>query len=200
MHTIDHSTAARAGGICGLLALASYFAAAFVPLPDRASYVLAFAMPVLLIVGFLGLHRKLTATRPSFATDVAAVFAACAGATLLAMLCVQQALFVSLESASDAASKPIRAALHTTHLGLDVAWDVFVSIAVALFAVAMMRHAAFGRVLGGVGLVLALLLLGFNLAYFPEPPGSAESIDWGPAVALWMIVTFAMLWRSARRD
>jgi len=37
------------------------------------------------------------------------------------------------------------------------------------------------------------LLLAFNLWYFPTPPASAESIDWGPFVAVWFVVIFVRL-------
>jgi heme/copper-type cytochrome/quinol oxidase subunit 2 len=51
---------------------------------------------------------------------------------------------------------------------------------------------------GGIGIVLGVLLLGFNLRWFPVPPAESESIDWGPFVALWMMAVFVLLVRQAR--
>jgi hypothetical protein len=79
-----------------------------------------------------------------------------------------------------------------------VAWDILICVAVVLFGVAMLRHPRFGRVFGSIGIISALLALSFNLWYFPTPPAAANSIDWGPLVALWLLVTFVMLLRSTK--
>jgi hypothetical protein len=65
--------------------------------------------------------------------------------------------------------------------------------AVILFGVAMLGRPGLGRIMGGLGITLGALLLGFNLWFFPAPPASASSIDWGPFVALWLLAVFAML-------
>lgn len=53
---------------------------------------------------------------------------------------------------------------------------------------------------GGLAVVLGLLLLGLNLRHFPVPPAESASIAWGPFVALWMMVVFALLVRQARSE
>jgi len=67
---------------------------------------------------------------------------------------------------------------------------------VILLGISMVKHPAFGKILGGAGIILGGLLLAFNLYYFPTPPATAESIDWGPAVALWMVVSYVFLLKS----
>jgi hypothetical protein len=79
-----------------------------------------------------------------------------------------------------------------------VAWDVLISTAVILFVISMLKHPAFGKILGGSGILIGGLLLAFNLYYFPTPPASVDSIDWGPAVALWMLVSFIFLSRATK--
>lgn len=196
----------RVGGVCGLLGIASYLAAAFAPLPEVLGYAAAFAFGPLLAIGLLGLHHDLAGRRPGPLPQIAAAFGVAAGFTVLIMLTVQQAIFGvmgRLPAAADEASKASRAQLEAgldaVHYGVDVAWDVAISVAVVLFAVAMVRDRRYGRILGGLGAALGLLLLGFNLWYFPQPPASAGSIDWGPAVALWLLAAFVFLLRSSRR-
>ena len=127
------------------------------------------------------------------------------GMTVLVMLTAQQAIFAlmgdAIAGAADAAAadtyRKVREGVNAVQLGIDVAWDVMIGVSVVLFALAMRRHPAYGRVVGGIGLLLGLLLLGFNLKHFPVPPADAASIDWGPFVALWMMVAFGLLARQA---
>ncbi|MGH9369092.1 MAG: hypothetical protein ACRD3M_15625 [Thermoanaerobaculia bacterium] len=48
-------------------------------------------------------------------------------------------------------------------------------------------HCGFGPVFAWSGMLVALLLLGFNIATFPTAPGDAGLVDLGPAVALWYV-------------
>ena len=196
----------RIGGVAGILSIVSYAAAAFAPLPDVAGYLAAFAFGPLVAVGSLGLRALLGLERRGPLVDIAALFGAAAGVTVLIMLTVQQSIFAlsarALEAAGDApdaaAIRQMRQGLNSIHLGIDVAWDVLIATAVALFGTAMLRHPRFGRLFGGLGILLGLLLLGFNLWHFPVPPANAESIDWGPFVALWMLATFVLQLRAQR--
>lgn len=196
----------RAGGVAGILSIVSYAAAAFAPLPDVAGYLAAFAFGPLVAVGSLGLRALLGLERRGPLVDIAALFGAAAGVTVLIMLTVQQSIFAlsarALEAAGEgpdaAAIQQMRQGLSSIHLGIDVAWDVLIATAVILFGIAMLRHRRFGRLFGGLGILLGLLLLGFNLWYFPVPPVNAESIDWGPFVALWMLATFVLQLRALR--
>jgi hypothetical protein len=194
------------GGVCGLLSIATYLAAAFAPLPDKLSYAAAFAFGPLLVIGAIGLYHCLSIEHRGPLVQIAVVFAIAAGATVLIMLTTQQAIFGVMKRQIAQATDPAAAdvlrkvgyGLNAVHLGIDVAWDVLISVAVMLFGIAMLRHPQFGRVIGGVGIIAGALLLSFNLWYFPTPPAAANSIDWGPLVALWMVVAFIMLLRSGK--
>ncbi len=190
----------RIGGVCGLLGGLCYAAAAFAPLPPVAERAAAFAFGPLISIAAIGLHHALAGGRPSPLTQIAAFLTAAGGVTVLAMLATQLSIaeVVARESArlgpSDAPMlAAVKAIANSVHLGLDVAWDVLVSAGVVLFGVAMLRHPAFGRILGSVGIVLGSLLLVFNLRHFPVPPANADSIDWGPFVALWLMLVFVRL-------
>jgi hypothetical protein len=57
----------------------------------------------------------------------------------------------------------------------------------------MERHPRFGRADAATGLLLAVALLGLNLAAFPENPGRAGLVDVGPLVGGWYLwVTLRM--------
>lgn len=196
----------RTGGVCGVLSIVSYLAAAFAPLPDFAGYLAAFAFGPLVAVGSVGLRELLTLERRGPVVDVAALFGVAAGVTVLIMLTVQQSIFALTSRALVAAGESpeaavigrVREGLNSVHLGIDVAWDVLIAAAVGLFGIAMLRHPRFGRFFGALGIALGALLLGFNLWFFPVPPANAESIDWGPFVALWILAAFVLQLRAGR--
>lgn len=191
----------RFGAIAGILAVVSYALAAFAPLPQTAALAFAFAFGPLVSVGMLGLYHTLADGRPTPLLQVGALLGIAAGVTVLVMLATQQAIFSITDAAVAATADPariddarrLRNGLNAVHFGIDVAWDVLISASVIIYGTAMLRHPAFGRLMGGLGIVLGALLLAFNLRHFPVPPANAESIDWGPFVALWMLTAFVML-------
>ncbi|MFO1493501.1 MAG: hypothetical protein U1F26_02445 [Lysobacterales bacterium] len=186
----------RIGGISGVSAVLSYFGAAFVPMPEVLTLAAAFAFGPLLAVACVGLHCATPAWSGRPLTQIAAGFGVAAGATVLAMLTVQQAIFATLADAGAAGAdaQAMARLAHAVHLGLDVAWDVLISTAVILFGLGMLGLRGVGGVVMGVaGVLLGGLLLAYNLWYFPQPPADAQSIDWGPLVALWLLTGFTML-------
>lgn len=196
----------RVGGVCGLLSIALYLAAAFLPLPDTLGFTAAFAFGPLLAFGAIGLYHCLAIERRGPLVQSAAILAIAGGITVLIMLATQQAIFGVMKVAIDRAAEPgaidvyrkVEQGLDAVHFGMDVAWDVLISAAVILFGIAMLRHPKFGKIIGGLGIIVGGLLLGFNLWYFPVPPATAKSIDWGPFVALWLVASFVMLLLAER--
>ena len=197
----------RVGWVCGFLGVVMYLLAAFAPLPDTLSYAAAFSFGPLLAVGAIGLYHCLALYRNSPLLQIAALFAIAGGVTVLLMLCTQQAIFSVTRSAAYQAAEQsnkeiydhLKQGLNSVQLGMDVAWDVLISTSVILFGIAMLGHPRFGKIIGSLGILLGGLCLVFNLYYFPAPPAAAGSIDWGPFVALWLVVVFVFLVRADRR-
>jgi hypothetical protein len=84
-------------------------------------------------------------------------------------------------------------------LGMDLSWDVYLSVGTFLFALSMLTHPRFGKIFGWLGISFALLLLYFNFISFPVPPGEAGLIDFGPAIGLWYLavairILFSLKW------
>ncbi|MCG3118854.1 MAG: hypothetical protein ALAOOOJD_01133 [bacterium] len=194
----------KVGGWCGLLGIVSYLLAAFAPLPDTLGFAAAFAFGPLLAISAMGLYHGLAAHRNSPSLQIATVFAIGGGITVLIMLTTQQAIFEIMRTTLEKADQPavkeqwqkIRDGLNAVHLGIDVAWDVLIATATILFGYHMLKHPAFGKMIGGLGMLFGTLLIVFNLNYFPVPPADANSIDWGPFVALWFVAVFVLLLRS----
>jgi hypothetical protein len=99
----------------------------------------------------------------------------------------------SAQQVSPAVAEAAFQAGNGLQLGLDVAWDVFLAIGTAMVAWNMGRHPRFGRAYAATGLLLAVALVGLNLAAFPENPGRAGLVDVGPLIGGWYLwVTLRM--------
>lgn len=187
-----HRTWTRTGGISGIAAILAYFGAAFLPLPDTAALVLAFAFGPLVSIASLGLVHALEGERPRVGLRIAGFLGAAAGVTVLAMLTVQQALFAAY--ADIPASDPARASLialgNAAHFGLDIAWDCLIAASITLFAFHLWRGAHFGKSLSITGVCCGVGLFAINMAAFPHPPDSIGWLDMGPLCALWMLVVY----------
>lgn len=183
----------KLGGIFGVAAVAVYVAAIAVPLPDRVATALIVCFGPLLSLGSYGLYRLLLLNRNSVSLQIAPAANALAGALLTAMLLVQLSVRSGGRGALDTF---LWTKLRRVDLGLDVAWDVYICIGTFLFAWNMLRHPRFGRIFGGIGLILSGGLAVLNLWTFPTPPGSAGLVDLGPLVASWYTAVFVQQLRS----
>jgi purine-cytosine permease-like protein len=92
-----------------------------------------------------------------------------------------------------AVSERINKGLNNVQLGMDITWDVLICTATILFSYSMIKKTGSWKIVGFIGLALGLLLLSFNLYYFPKPPESVGSIDWGPFVAIWYLAVSVIL-------
>ena len=194
----------KISSISGLLGIVLYFLAAFAPLPDVVSYIAAFAFGPLLAVGCVGLYQCLSAHKKSPFLQIGLFCAISSGLLILLMLTVQQSIFEMINKANTIENLPdsiynfLYYTINSVHWGIDVAFDIMLSVATIIFGICMLKHPRFGKIFGGLGVILGSLLLSFNIYFFPTPPESVNSIDWGPFTALWFTLAFILLFFSRR--
>ena len=196
---------ARAGSIAGIAGVLAYFGAAFIPLPDSLTLLLAFAFGPLLGISFLGLFHLIAQHRDGPALRFGVAFGLMACVAVTTMLVVQvgnnmvldsQLLAAESEAAKEAARQMHQSVNRVQYL-IDVVWDIFITSAGALVGWAMLRDPSFGRIWGGLGIVASVLLLYLNLDTFPRGPAYAGSVDLGPVVAVWFFAVYCRaLWLS----
>ena len=182
--------------ICGFAAMVSYSLAIFAPLPEKASLILAFAFGPFFMLGSLGLYRIGQFWKNSLSLQVGALFNIVGTAFATMMLVVQQTVFSFHDQFKNADRGTVTAEqlkwifreVNSVQLGMDLAWDVFISAGTFCLALGYWGHPVMGKVIPAIGMLVGVLLLGFNMASFPVPPGEAGSIDFGPLVALWYLV------------
>ncbi len=194
-----------------LAGVASYFLAAFAPLPAGVGLLLAFAFGPLLALSFLGWHGFLAEKMDGPLLRSACVAGLVAGAMVTAMLVVQVGNnMVRSEALAEAASATnpdvVRAAANASWAAvnrvqylLDVVWDIFICTATLLLGWRLLGSTRFGSILGAAGIAAGALLLFFNLRTFPYGPGDVGSIDFGPLVAVWYLVAAIYLLRISRK-
>jgi hypothetical protein len=193
----------RLGVVCGALAVVAYALTQAVTLPLRPTLVLVCAFGPLLAIGSAGLWELLGLHRRTATLDIGLVANLAAGVAVTLMFLAQLGLKAWLEaglggSAQQVSPEVAEAAFQAGNglqLGLDMAWDVFLAIGTAMLAWNMGRHPRFGWAYAATGLLLAMALIGLNLAAFPENPGRAGLIDLGPFIGGWYLwVTLRMAW------
>jgi hypothetical protein len=175
-------------------------------MPDRLSTVIALVFPLFLLVGHVGLYHFLTRHRPAFTTQLAVILGIGAAVLVSAMLTVQLSLvsymeryYHPLEESLKASQINIWRAVDSVQLGLDVAWDMFILPTIILFSLGIMKHPAFGRVFGGIGLFLGIGGLALNIWTFPTPPINVGLPDVGPFAVTWYGILFILMIRANRK-
>jgi len=187
--------------VTGLTSIACYFGAAFLPLPDVLTRLLAFAFGPLLSVSFLALYRYLATHRDNPVLQVACLMGIIAGVMVTTMLVVQvgnnmvrtESLAAADSDLAREAARQAWTAVNRVQYLVDVVWDIFICAATMLLGIYLWGHPRFGKIWGGLGTLAGFLLLVLNLQTFPTAPAYAGSVDLGPVVALWMSAVFVRM-------
>ena len=182
------------GVVSGLLVSILYPALIFVPMPAVLQVVLIMAFGPLLGLSSVGLLHFISLYKKTIAPLVAVISNIIAGVLITSMLLIQSAIRSSKPDTFDVSSKWAWKSINQVHLGVDVAWDVYIFLGTFLFAVSMFNHPKFGKAFSISGIVISLLLIAFNAISFPIPPANSGLIDMGPFVGLWYLaVTIAII-------
>jgi hypothetical protein len=199
----DSRTWAELGLVSGVLAVAAYAVASAVPMSPALQAVAVSIFGPGIALASAGLYEVLRLHRSTVGLKVGLVANIAAGVTvtmtLLAQIAFKRWLELTFPSGPVAtSSSPAYQAANGLQIGLDVAWDVFLSIGTFLFALNLWTHPRFGRVFAITGGVLAALLLTLNFGTFPEPPADAGLVDIGPVVGLWYLIAAIRIGSSLR--
>jgi len=195
---------ARVGTSLGLVAALSFLSWSVLPLPELADFLAHVLFGPLVMCGFVGLEAALRqgTSGVNVILGFARMWGVAAGVCFTAMTLVQSSGMLLLNRHIAAAATPsaesvwqaILGGVATVQLGLDVAWDVFVLLATALFATVLLFRSGIWRILGVAGVVIGVATLVLNLATFPVPPREAGLIDGGPLTGGWfLLVSIAVL-------
>jgi hypothetical protein len=183
--------------ITGLGAVISYTLLVVLSGPYIALVILSSAFGPLLAAASLGLYHVLAESGNPVVLQLAVLFNVLGAAIFTMMLLVQLAIGYQLQSIGKEAIDPtaLRTAMIGVQLGLDVAWDIFISLGTLLFAISMLRDARFGLIVGIAGILIAVALLILNLWTFPTPPAAKNLVDLGPLVGIWYLAVTIMMIR-----
>jgi len=183
----------KLGIICGLAVSIIYPALIFIPLPEVVQTFLVMLFGPLLALSSAGLYHFIILHKKSLAATAAVASNIIAGVLITTMLLVQIAIRSSRPLKLDEANKWAWESVNRVHLGLDVAWDVYIFFGTLLFAISMFNHPKFGKIIPSAGIIISLLLFIFNAVSFPVPPSDAGLIDVGPFVGLWYFVVTLLI-------
>jgi hypothetical protein len=157
----------------------------FIPMPQIIQVTFMMAWGPFLGLSAVGLYYFLALHKKSVSLQIALISQVIAGVLVTTMLLVQSALRISKPEIIDNASQWAWSSLNHIQLGIDVAWDVFIFLGSILFAINMYNHPKFGKIFYITGIIISILLIGFNITTFPTPPAEAGSFDFGPLLGLW---------------
>jgi len=184
--------------VTGVLTVVAYALFSIISGPFKLGVILVCAFGPLLATASMGLYHVLTETGNPITLQLAVVFNVLGAAIFTMMGLVQLSVHSQIETLSQSSEIPsaLPAAVDAVQLGLDVAWDVFISLGTLLFALIMFRDPRFGWIIGSLGVLIALALLVLNLSTFPIPPANKNLIDLGPLLGLWYLVVTIFLGKS----
>lgn len=189
----------KIGAVAGILSIIFYFSAAVLSgLPDPLARILGFSFPLLWIISFMGLFGFLKKQAHTASLEIAYLFGIIGSAIAVSFIVVQQANFMWHEAAMESAgSEEIKALYRASfrganrvQAGLDVAFDIFITISWILFGLNIAKSSGFNKILGWTGSLLAAGLLGLNMYTFPNAPAESGLFDLGPFLGLWALVFF----------
>jgi hypothetical protein len=198
----QHATMAqieKIGALSGIVSILFYVSAVAIPLPDPLPRLMAFTFPLLWIVSYMGFYHFLKKDRHTPTLEIAYIFGIIGSALACSLLVVQQANFMWHNEAMEAAQTAeaeglLKAAFrgaNRVQAGLDVAFDIFITIAMMLFGINLAKSPKLPAFLGIGMVIIAGTLLVLNMITFPTAPAESGLIDAGPFLGLWMLIVYS---------
>jgi len=183
--------------VTGVLTVLSYALFSVISGPFRLGVILVCAFGPLLATASIGLYHVLGENVSPILRQLAVIFNVLGAAIFTMMGLVQLSVHYQIDILSQSGDIPasLFPAVDAVQLGLDVAWDVFISLGTLLFALSMFKDSRFGRVVALLGVLVALALLVLNLWTFPIPPANSNLIDLGPLLGLWYLIVTIFIGR-----
>lgn len=192
-------SAAKTGAIAGVISIIFYIsAAAFSFLPDSIARLFGFTFPLLWIISFIGLYKLLRNEFNNTTLEIAYIFGIIGGALVCSLIVIQQAnIMWHHEAMASANTEETKALVKATfrganrvQAGLDVAFDIFITISWILFGFNIAKSQNFNKFLGWSGSLIAFALLVLNLYTFPNAPAESGLFDLGPLLGLWALTFY----------
>jgi len=196
-------------GIAGIVAVLCYIFAITFPWPKTqlgvsAALLIVSAWPILSIIYSYGLFTFVAAERDSVANRLAFIFTVVAFTVVLAMVVVQLTIGAGLgeitKGLDEQVAVALRRGLRLIDLGLDVAWDLLIGMAMVLLGVAIRGRTGLGLGWAVPSMALGAALIGLNAATFPVPPADGGLFDVGPFVGLFVMALAVRLVMLGRRE
>ncbi len=188
----------------GIAAAIAYAFGVFIPIPLRPEYLFFMAFGPLFTISAVGMYVFLREHEDTVSLQVGALCLIAAGLMFTAMATMQGAIIFQIrefiaqgdQSQVDLWRTIFRGTM-TTQLGLDFAFDMFVSVGTFLVAWNVAYHPRFKPVFGWLGMLIAATGLVMNAVTFPENSGEAGLVDPAPFFGVWF-GAFALLFGLSR--
>jgi hypothetical protein len=132
--------------VTGVMTVLTYALISIISGPFRLGVILVCAFGPLLATASIGLYRVLAGTGDPILLPLAVVFNVLGAAIFTIMGLVQLSVHHQVEALSQSHDIPsaLPGAVDAVQLGMDVAWDVFISLGTLLFALSMFKDPRFG--------------------------------------------------------
>jgi hypothetical protein len=193
------------GIVTGILAGVFYGLPQIPSVPWRIHDFAFMGFGPLLSVAAVGLYCFFRRNRETVSNQIAHLFLFVAGLSFTYMATMQMSIYKMIPryylASADAEREFWRntlKAVSSTQLGLDFAFDIFVSVATVLIGLQMVRHPHYWSWFGILGMLVGVTGLTFNFITFPDNSGEAGLVDPGPFFGVWMSLSVIPVWRFRR--
>jgi hypothetical protein len=178
----------------GLTASLIYPLWTFLKLPATVSLLLHFAFGPLLVVAFVGIQKWVQLFKDSVTIRIGTLFGAISGVIYTCMIVVQASNVMWIKRQASMLDSSFKDELHrnlqsvfSVQLGLDIVWDIFITLATMLLGISIVGKSLFSTLYGWLAVFTGFFTLYLNLFTFPVPPREAGYIDLGPLVGAWFL-------------
>ena len=183
--------------VAGIIAGALYPIAMLDLAPGRWSNLAFMLFGPFFAISAYGMRAFYARARDTATNDIACLLLILAGAAFTFMATMQMSIYTAIPGYHRASLEPdaatwdaILRGVSTTQLGLDFAFDIFVSFGVILLGWQMVLHPRVPALLGLAGIAIGAAGISVNTITFPENSGIAGLIDPAPVFGVW----FGLAW------